>query len=252
MLSALPKYALNEGAEIVKTGNLFNIKKMFIIMFGSVILSSGFTGCANTKLYSIDMRYDAADALIPQYLKADDKMQDAIITVSEFTDSRKVDDRMVIGRVVEKDGVKIMVLPKYTKPMRAVAAGIKEYLIKAGYKVDGKIGEWDLKEDSIPKVNGKIIIGGNIEDLDFICRKGFPTDTYKANIKLTIVFADAVKKQIFYKSTVSSNSQLEHVSFSEERMADQVNVVLGAAIEKAFEDRAVAQKIKETIVKLQF
>jgi hypothetical protein len=233
---------LNEGTKIMK------IRSLFIIKFGLLILISGITGCANTKLYSIDMRYDAAYALIPQYLKADNNMQDTIITLTEFTDTRRIDDSMVIGRVVEKDGVKIMVLPKYTKPTRAVAAGIKEYLIKAGYKVDGKIGVWDLKEDSIPKVKGKIIIGGNIDDLDFTCRRGFPTDTYKTNIKLNIVFADAVKKQIFYKSTVESNSQLEHIAFSEERMADQVNIALGAAIEKAFEDRAVAQKIKEAAV----
>jgi len=236
---------LNKGTKIMKIRNLF----IFISMFGLLILGAGITGCANTKLYSIDMRYDAAYALIPQYLKADDKMQDAIITLAEFIDMRKVDDRIVIGRVVEKDGVKIMVLPKYTKPTLAVAAGIKEYLIKAGYKVDGKIGEWDLKEDSIPKVKGKIIVGGSIEDLDFTCRKGFPTDTYKTNVKLNIVFADVVKKQIFYKNTVTSDSQLEHVLFSEARMADQVNAALGAAIEKAFEDRAVAQKIKEVIAR---
>ena len=243
-LNDLLKYALNEGTGIMK------IRNLFIIKFGLLILISGITGCVNTKLYSIDMRYDAAYAPIPQYLKADNNMQNTIITLTEFTDTRKIDDSMVIGRVVEKDGVKIMVLPKYTKPTRAVAAGIKEYLIKAGYKVEGKIGEWDLKEDSIPKVKGKIIVGGSIEDLDFTCRKGFPTDTYKVNVKLNIVFADALKKQIFYKSTVESNSQLEHIAFSEERMADQVNAALGAAIEKAFEDRAVAQKIKEVIVKL--
>lgn len=226
---------------------LFRGKILYIIMLGLLIFCVGIAGCANTKLYSVDMRYDAADALIPPYLKADDKMRDTIITLAEFTDTRKVDDTMIIGRVVEKDGMKILVLPKYTKPTRAVAAGIKEYLIKAGYRVDGKIEQWNLKEDALPKVNGKIIIGGNIEELDFTCRRGFPTDSYKANIKLNIIFADAVKKQIFYKSTVESNSQLEHVSFSEERMASQVNVALGGAIEKAFEDRAVAQKIKEAI-----
>jgi hypothetical protein len=222
-------------------------KRIWMIMLGLMIFGAGITGCANAKLYSIDMRYDAFDALIPPYLKADDKIRDTIITLTEFTDTRKVDDRMVIGRVVEKDGMKVLVLPKYTKPTRAVAAGIKEYLVKAGYKVDGKIEQWDLKEDTMPKVNSKIIIGGNIEDLDFTCRRGFPTDTYKTNIKLSIIFADTVKKQIFYKSTVESNSQLEHIFFSEERMADQVNIALSVAVEKAFEDRIVAQKIKEAI-----
>ena len=215
-----------------------------IAALGLIVYGLGITGCASTaSLYSVNMRYDAAQATIPVYLKADDKTSNTIISVAEFTDTRKIDDRLVVGRVEEKDGMKILVLPKYIKATKAIASGIKEYLKKAGYKVADKIEQWDLKEETIPKGVAKILIGGNIEELEIYCRKGFPTHSYKSSMKLSIVFADLSKSKILYKSNVESSSAQEHVSFSEERLGEQASIVLGDAIEKVFEERVVAQKI---------
>jgi len=219
---------------------------LFIAVLGLLVYCLGIIGCA-PRLYSVNMNYDAGKANIPAYLKNDDKGRNAAIAITEFVDIRKVDDQMVIGRVVEKNGMKTLVLPKYIKPTKAVASGINRYLSKAGYKISGDAGPWDLKEETIPKINSKLIIGGNIEELELICRKGFPTDSYKAIMKLTLVFADPAKGKILYRSSVESNTLLEHISFSEARLEEQINVAMGDAIEKVFEDRNVAQKIKETM-----
>jgi hypothetical protein len=220
---------------------------LYLIIAGFLACASVIIGCTSAGLYSVNIRYDAAGADIPSYLKPDNKTSAVVIEVKEFTDTRKIEDKLVVGRVVESNGMKILVMPKYVKLTQAVSAGIKEYLTKAGYKVAVKIEPWDLKEESIPKGTGKIIIGGNIDELELICRKGFPSNSYKVVMKLTFIFADATKGKIFYKTTVESESSLEHVVFSEERMADQVNIALGGAIEKVFEDRKVAQMFKETI-----
>jgi hypothetical protein len=222
-------------------------KLLCIAVPGFLVVCLNVIGCAPTRLYSVNMNYDAGKATIPAYLKADNIGGVAAIAIAEFVDSRQVADPMVIGRVVEKDGTNILVLPKYRKPTQAAATGIKEYLIKAGYKNSSIAGQWDLKEETIPKSDSKIIIGGNIAELELTCRKGFPTDSYKARIKLNLVIADAVNKKILYRSTVESNSSLEHVSFSEERMEAQINIALSDAIEKVFEDRKMAQEIKEKI-----
>ena len=192
------------------------------------------------------MYYDAEKATIPAYLKAD-KTSNAIISIAEFTDTRQMDDTLVIGRVVEKDGANKLVLPKNIKATKAISNGIKEYLRKAGYKVADKIVQWDLKEETIPKEDFKILIGGNIDELEISCRRGFPSNTYTTNIKLTIVFADMAKGKILYKSKVESSYSKEHVLFSEENLGEQAGIALGDAIEKIFEDKAVAQKIKEAI-----
>jgi hypothetical protein len=218
-----------------------------IIVLVLMVYGLSMSGCATTSLYSINMSYDASQALVPAYFKADEKASSTVISVAEFTDTRQMDDRIVVGRVVEKDGMKILVLPKFTKPTKVIASGIKEYFKKAGYEVADKIEQWDLKEETMPKGNGKILVGGNIEEMEISCRRGFLTNSYKANMKLTIYFADLVKGKIFYKSTVESISSQEHVLFSEERLGEQASIVLGDAIEKVFEERVVAQKIKEAI-----
>jgi hypothetical protein len=221
-------------------------KLLCIAVLGLPVYCLGIIGCAS-RLHSVNLNYDAVGANIPVYLKNDDKGLNSLITIAEFVDTRKVDDPMVIGRVVEKNGMKTLVLPKYTKPTQAVATGIKRYLIKAGYKITGDAGQWDLKEETIPKDNSKLIIGGNIEELELTCRKGFPTDSYKALMKLNIVLADPAKGKILYRSSVESNTLLEHVSFSEARLEEQINIAMGDAIEKFFEDRKVAQKLKDVL-----
>ncbi len=118
---------------------------------------------------------------------------------------------------------------------------------KAGYKVADKIVQWDLKEETMPKGNGKIIIGGSIEELGITCWTGAFSNSYKTNVKLTIVIADLAKGKILYTSKVESSSSRDDVSFSEEEIGGQLSTALGDAIEKVFEDKAVAQKLKEAI-----
>ena len=90
-------------------------------------------------------------------------------------------------------------------------------------------------------------MGGNIEELEITCRRGFPTNSYKATIKLNIILADLASGKIIYKRTVESVSSQEHVSFSEERLGDQASIALSDAIEKVFEEKALAQKIMEVL-----
>ena len=213
-----------------------------------IVCICGFMGCVANSLYSVNLRYDAANAVIPLYLIADQKIQGKTISVAEFTDTRQMDDRLVIGRVVERDGMKILVLPKYKKPTQALAQGIKEYLGKAGYKVAAKIVKWDLKEENLPKIDSRILVGGNIEEMEITCRRGFPTNSYKTTIKLSVIIADLATGKIIYKRIVESINSKEHVSFSEERLGDQASIALGDSIEKVFEEKAVAQKIREILV----
>ena len=218
-----------------------------IAMFGLIIFGLGITARAATSQYSINMQYGAEKAVIPEYLKADEKMRGAVITVAEFTDARQLDDKKIVGHVRERDDTKVPVFLKDVIATKAVANGIKEYFKKAGYKVTDKIVQWDLKEETMPKWKSKVIIGGSIEELEVTCWRGVFSHTYKANLKLTIVIADLAKGKILYKSKVESSSSRDDVSFSEEELGGQLSAALGDAIKKIFEDKAVAQKIKEAI-----
>jgi hypothetical protein len=226
------------------------MKKIQLYGLTLLVLMTAFSisGCATTGIYSVNIVYDAGNAVVPSYLKADQKTLQSVIGVAEFTDTRKIDDPLVIGRVIEKNGTKVLVLPKYSRPTNAVAQGIRQYLRKAGYNVSGIGEKWDLREGTIAQVgNSKILIGGAIEEMEINCRRAFPTNSYTTKIKLTIYLADTVNKKILHRSTVEATTSLEHVAFSEDRMGNQASMALGDGIEKIFEKRELAQAIQEAL-----
>ncbi len=222
--------------------------RSFVLMWLALVPALGIWGCAAPSIYTINMSYDAEHAATPSYLKPDQKALQSIIAVAEFSDVRKVDDPLVMGRVVEKNGMKVLVLPKHAKPTQAAAQGIRNYLRRVGYNVSGVVNRWDLQESTIPQIaNSKILIGGSIDEMEITCRRAFPTNAYTTKMRLTVYVADVVHKKILHKATVEATTSLEHVSFSEDRMGSQAGVALGDAIEKIFEKRELAQKIREVL-----
>ncbi len=206
-------------------------------------------GCAASRVYSINMYYDAERFDIPGFAKAGRVGSGARIAVAEFNDLRKMDDKLAVGWVVERDGIKTLVFPRNVQAARAVAIGISQYLRKAGYQVLPKIEQWNVSEETLPDTDGKILIGGSIEKLDVFCRKGFPTHSYSAHIRLTVVVADMTTGKVWYKRRIESRYAQEHVAFSENILGEQASLALTETIEKIFEDRAVMQKIKQTLEK---
>ncbi len=224
-------------------------KKSLRLLIRSLFIFSvlGLSGCAAKTIYTVPIDYDAHNALVPSYVEPANRDLQALIAVAEFTDKRQVDDPLVIGRVIERNGLRVLVLPKTLRPTQAVSQSVRQYLRKAGYNVAGSGDRWDLQEQSIPQTVGRVLIGGSIEEMELICRREWPTNSYTAKVRLTIYLADARDKTILYRSTVESTASLEHVLFSEDRLGDQAAQAIGAAIEKLFEKRELSQHLKEAL-----
>ena len=222
-----------------------NKKRMQGLIFLALVMALSVSGCATTGIYSISMDYDAENAVIPFYLKPDEKALQSIIGVAEFLDARKIDDPLVIGRVIEKGGARVLVLPKYSRPTYTVADGMRQYLRKAGYNLSGVVDPWNLNEKTIPKISHiRVLIGGTIEEMEINCRRDFPTNTYTTKLKMTIYVADVQEKKILYRTAVEATTSLEHVAFSEDRLGYQASYALGDAIEKTFAKIELADKIE--------
>lgn len=213
-----------------------------IIRFLIILCMVLFLGaCAQTRPYSVDIEY-----MPPlKTSAADEKVKNLSITVAKFNDLRKMDDKTVIGKVVKSDGTKILILPKHHMPADAVTHAVKLYLCKAGYNVSNQIPDWNLNDDAIENEWGNIVIGGDIHEFELVCLKEMPVRKYKAKVTLTAVFADVAKKATKLKVNVESSPSLEHVRFTEGKMAEVINDALASAINRIFESREVNQKIKE-------
>jgi len=207
---------------------------------GLLFLLSMLAGCA-PSLYSVDMKY-VPSRVMP---RTEGTGQIITVTVAEFEDLRKTEDKTPIGWVIKSDGRKIPVLPKFVKPSKAVTSPLKDFLARAGYRISPESPAWDLKEEDIRKEWGSIVIGGSIDELEVVCEDGMTLKKYAAKAKITVLFADAQTKKIFYRITTQSGVSLEHVLFSEERIEQQINAALSDAIEKIFEGKEATAKIRE-------
>jgi hypothetical protein len=200
----------------------------------------GLTACS-PAVYHVNLKYEPAG----QVLKPEKSGPDFPVTVAMFNDIRKMDDRLLLGRVTTLQGDRIPILPKYNKVTEAVTTNIREYLFKSGYKISNDIPVWDLKEETIGKDWGRILIGGNIDELEIVCEKSFPVKTYQAKAKLSFVFANVPDKKIFYRASVENSNSLKDVSFSEELLEKQINAVLSDALEQMFNDPKMKKTIEE-------
>ena len=203
-----------------------------------------FGGCA-PHIYNVNMRYEPTKAAT----KAATDSRRYSLTVASFTDLRKIDDTLLIGRVIKSDGTPIPILPRYVKPTDAVAAALREHLSRSGYAVAPDRPAWDLDEKTIRPEWGKILVGGTIDALDVSCVEMLTMKRYNAKARLTLVFADIQTKRIFYRIVSESTSSLDHIITSEEKLENQINGVLSEAIEKAIEGPETGRQIQEAINK---
>lgn len=201
-------------------------------------------GCA-PKTYNLNMQYEPTKIIRP----AGTDGRQYSLTVASFIDRRKMEDTLLIGRVITRGGTPIPILPRYVKPTDAVATALRELLFKTGYIVAPDRPAWDLDERSIKPEWGTILVGGTIDDLDVTCVEMFTMKRYSAKVRVTLVFADVTKKRIFYRVVSESSSSLHHIFTSEETLESQINGVLSDAMEKAIEGPETGRQIQEALKK---
>ena len=213
---------------------------IFSLMFLGLILP--LIGCA-PKLYHVDMRYEPTKEIPPTVTDG----RKYSLTVASFIDRRKMDDTLLIGRVIRSDGTPIPILPQYVKAKDAVTAALRELLFKTGYKVSPDKPAWDLSENAIRPEWGTLLIGGTIDELDVTCVESFTMKRYTAKARLSFSFADVQRKRIFYRVTSESSSSLTHAFLSEQRLENEINAVLSSALEKVIEDGETGRRIREAL-----
>jgi len=204
-----------------------------VLAFFTLIL-----GCAHAE-YSVDMKYVPTKSMAE--MKGSGK--DIRVTVSTFEDLRKTDDKQQIGWVWDPYGGKKPVYPRFANPSMTVTLSVKEIFQKAGYQVAAASPPWDLKEEKIRKEWGPILVGGSIDELEVYCVNDVTAKKYRAKAKITVILANTQTGKVFYKVSANSSAGLDHILFSEVRLAQQINTALSDVIEKIFEGSEINSRI---------
>ncbi len=127
------------------------------IILGTLILMF-FQACA-PALYNVNLKYEPSE----KFLKSEKTKPGLVLTVAMFNDMRQTKDKLQLGTVTNINGDTIPILPKNAKVPDAVTKNVREYFLKSGYRVSNNIPIWDLREQTINKDWGKILVGGNID-----------------------------------------------------------------------------------------
>lgn len=232
-------------------GNLTQIKRGDILLrsfsgiFKTTLLMSIallLVSCAPSSYY-INMQYQPSK-VVPD---ASNVKNSASVTIANLNDIRPGGGDLQVGTVVTSEGKLIPVIQKDVKPSKAVAAAIADYLKKSGYTLTNETPDWNLQENAIKKEWGKILIGGNIDKLEITCDNKQWVKKYRADVKLSLFFADIQKGRIFYRISATGGASLEHVKLSDETLEQQINGALSSAIEDIFESATFKSKIQEAL-----
>ncbi|HVO66145.1 MAG TPA: hypothetical protein VMT12_06670 [Syntrophales bacterium] len=215
---------------------LNSFRRLGVFFAGLALLTMAW-GCAHGA-YSVDMKYYPKPLA---EMKGPEK--DIKITVSTFTDLRKTDDKQQIGWVWDHFGGKTPVYPRLVKPSMAVTLPVKEIFQKTGYQVAVDTPVWNLKEDGIQKEWGPILVGGSIDELEVYCVDDVAVKKYRAKAKITVILANTQTGRVFYKVSANSTASLDHVLFSEGKLAQQINTVLTDVMDKIFEGKEINDRI---------
>lgn len=200
------------------------------------------TGCA-PALYSVDITYLPAS----ETRMAGPGGQKFVVTIAAFNDARPGGDDLLIGRVTTPMGGFTSVIPRTMKPGTAVSAIVKDLLVRSGHQVSVAMPPWDLSEKAIQRDWGRILIGGNIDQLEVTCRNDIPIKTYEAWVGLTLVFADVQSGKIFHRVSTASKNSMEHVYFSSNILEQQISSAATEAVEKALEGPALKDKLRNVL-----
>jgi hypothetical protein len=198
--------------------------------------------CASSGYYRLDVQY------LPQKadLAADSTLQQYMITVAQFNDERTgLTDAAALGKRIKADGSELKAISQQRTPGEVVGAAVKSAFFKNGFTVYGGMPDWDAAERSLQKNWGAVVVGGYIDELETVCRTGFLSAEYDTTVKLRVVFADPQHKRTLYTRTLESASNYKHFYFSKNRMEQELNNALSAAIEKMFDDNRVDEIIDE-------
>ena len=199
-------------------------------------------GCAPAQ-YTVNMKYVPTGTT----RVIESSPQPFAVTVAAFEDRRNIKDKMNIGRVIKSNGAVVPVWPKFVEPARAVSVPIKDFLMMMGFSVSSLSPAWDLKEGSIRKEWGPLLIGGSIDELEVVSEDSLTTTKYQAKAKITIIFADARTSRIFHSVTTESSSSLSHVMLTEEKLEEQINTAISGAIDKVIDAKVIKNIIREAL-----
>ncbi len=202
--------------------------KRAFVLFVFVLAS-----CASVANYPITLSYPPA--------KQHDKATGSTIAVALLADKRGVADKRSIG-IRDNETAFITLLDE---PSAALAKAFAGYLENREHAVNKLDTVWDGTVQTLKPEWGNAVIGGVLEDFSINVKSSSLVKTeYICSVKLTLMFADALSKEIRHQERFEVSTSYVTVNFSREKAEELINSALSDTVERALSnvDRDFAKK----------
>ncbi len=202
------------------------MKGKAIIFFMIFSFIAVFLGCAESRIYLVDVKY------IPEK-KAPPTSK--IVGICPFEDARKEKEKEAIGiRYRPRKKVDLLKL-KGIRLSESVTQAVKDYFAERGFEVTDCKG-WDKSPEGLARLPKDLflVVGGRIDSFTVEARSGITiTDTHY-NVKME-AFIGQVEKRKMVTRSIESAPNTKKMGFDPEEVKARLNSILTEVIRKLFE-----------------
>jgi ribosomal protein L31E len=182
-----------------------------------------FSACGGRKTYLVDLRYVPQ---IPAHLKGNQ----ATVAVAPFVDKRSHRDDVGIRKKLDGSIDRYTTTP--TSASEGIRNAVKKFLRANGFTVLD-VPEWDLKVESLSKVEADLIVGGEIlrfwSQADSLAGRTI----VRTDVEI-VIYLGKPKEAKVSTQRVEMGREITQILFSSKKIEESLNQTLSEIIETAF------------------
>ena len=198
---------------------------IFFMILGVIAI---FSGCAESRIYLVDVRY-IPERKAPPTSKT--------VGICPFEDARKEKEKETIGiRHRPRNKIDLLKLEGISLS-ESVTQAVKEYFAERGFEVTDCKG-WDKSAEGLAFLTDDLflVVGGRIDSFKVEARSGITiTDTHYT-VKMEASIGQVEKRKVVIRS-VESAPRSKKMGFDPDEVKAQLNSILTEVIQKLFEGK---------------
>ncbi len=197
------------------------MKRQFLWKLLSILVL--FSACGGGKTYIVAMKY------VPQAPPVL-KVKPAKVAVAPFVDKRR--EKRDVGIRRRLDGS----VDRFTMARLSAAEGVQKavekFLRGNGFTVVN-IQEWDLKVESLSKIDAELVVGGEVNRLWSRADSVAGRTIVATELEITVYLGKPREGKVL-KQGVEIEREFTQIIFSSEKIEETINESLSETIESAF------------------
>lgn len=201
-------------------------KALIFLMILSVI--AVFLGCAESKIYLVDVRYIPEEKAPPT---------SKVVGICPFEDTRKEKEAETIGtRHRPRKKVDLLRLEGISLS-ESVTQAVKDHFVERGFEVTDCKG-WDKSAEGLERLPKDLflVVAGKIDSFKVEATSGISITDTQYSVKME-AFIGQIEKRKMVTRSIASTPRTKKMGFDPEEVKARLNSILTEVIQRLFEGK---------------